>query len=230
MREIVDATMESFKSDFENYDRRTILKAEDSDFPMFWIVSKRHTYLLGIGHYANMFNQSESVRLEYAQNHDVCGVHFNTIKNDDKLFLITSDDIAPISVDEARQIQSNILTPVVEAWEAENGPLPKRFKVKVKFNGITISELKALILDGEAHGDTSLIDSLRRFHRHTQVALDQYVSISYDRRYNEFGFVEIINGTVRLRGGIIFHGWPETGYQTNNSVQIEPRYGWSTHT
>lgn len=39
-----------------------------------------------------------------------------------------------------------------------------------------------------------------------------------------------VDGLHGLCGGIIFHGFPETGYQENGSVQIEGCYGWSTHT
>lgn len=39
-----------------------------------------------------------------------------------------------------------------------------------------------------------------------------------------------VDGLCGLAGGIIFHGFPESGYRENGSVQIEPAYGWQTHT
>ncbi len=38
------------------------------------------------------------------------------------------------------------------------------------------------------------------------------------------------DGRQGLCGGIIFHGFPETGYKQNGSVQLTAGYGWSTHT
>ncbi len=38
------------------------------------------------------------------------------------------------------------------------------------------------------------------------------------------------NGNCGLNGGIIFHGFPESGYRQNGSVQIDPSYGWQIHT
>lgn len=38
------------------------------------------------------------------------------------------------------------------------------------------------------------------------------------------------DGRAGLCGGIIFHGFPETGYKQNGSVQLDASYGWSTHT
>lgn len=106
----------------------------------------------------------------------------------------------------------------------------KKCKVKIKFNNLTISKLKQLIRDCEKHNDTSLIDSLRRFHRYRQVASNHYIQVSYNPHYNEFGFCEYINEKSGLVGGVIFHGWAETGYKENHSVQLVPRYGWQIHT
>jgi len=37
-------------------------------------------------------------------------------------------------------------------------------------------------------------------------------------------------GQFMMNGGIIYHGSPNEGYQEGGSVQIEPSYGWQTHT
>ena len=38
------------------------------------------------------------------------------------------------------------------------------------------------------------------------------------------------DGSVMLNGGVIFHGFPESGYKQNGSAQIDPSYGWQIHT
>lgn len=38
------------------------------------------------------------------------------------------------------------------------------------------------------------------------------------------------DGSLYMNGGIIFHGFPETGYQQNGSVQLDRTWGWSIHT
>lgn len=38
------------------------------------------------------------------------------------------------------------------------------------------------------------------------------------------------DGSLDMKGGIIFHGLPITGYQQNGSVSVEPSYGWEIHT
>lgn len=38
------------------------------------------------------------------------------------------------------------------------------------------------------------------------------------------------DGSIMLNGGVIFHGFPESGYKQNGSVQIDPSYGWHIHT
>lgn len=38
------------------------------------------------------------------------------------------------------------------------------------------------------------------------------------------------DGSRKMNGGIIFHGFPSEGYKQNGSYQISPSYGWSIHT
>ena len=47
-----------------------------------------------------------------------------------------------------------------------------------------------------------------------------------------FYFVRKVKATGQMRsnGGIIYHGSPNEGYQEGGSVQMEPSYGWQTHT
>ena len=46
-----------------------------------------------------------------------------------------------------------------------------------------------------------------------------------------FYFVVLdVEGRTMMNGGVIFHGFPESGYKQNGSVQIDPSYGWQIHT
>lgn len=38
------------------------------------------------------------------------------------------------------------------------------------------------------------------------------------------------DGSLWMNGGLIFHGFPESGYKTNGSVQLSGSYGWASHT
>lgn len=229
MSNIVSDIMTSFQSDFEKYDKPYIESAAACNFPMIWIVGKSHTYLLKLGDYKKSFFGNESVRLAYVQGDDTFSCFLNMCGGD-HLFLIEKEKVSRITVDQARAAILDYVNPAVGEWESRNGKLPRKCKVKVRLGNITIEKLKQLVRDCEAHGNTSLMNILKRFHSYHQTAEDQFIQIHYNQRYNEFGFCEYVNGKPRLNGGIIFHGWPETGYKTNNSFQLIPKYGWALHT
>ena len=124
----------------------------------------------------------------------------------------------------------NLLENLSAVLEADNATLKQanekltaKFKVRVEIGGISLSKLKELILDCRSHNDDSLLNCMKRFHNYRQRAKSHKVSIWYNERYNEFSFAEMVNGECRLNGGIIFHGWPGDDYQTNGSIQLEPR-------
>lgn len=229
MSNIVSDIMTSFQSDFEKYDKPYIESAAACSFPMIWIVGKSHTHLLKLGGYKKRFFENESVRLAYVQGDDTFSFYLDTCGGD-YLFLIEKENVSRITADQARAAILDYVHPVVGEWESQNGKLPGKCKVKVRFGNVTADRLKKLVRDCEAHGDTSLMDILKRFHSYRQTAADHFIRINYDQRYNEFGFCEYVNRKPRLNGGIIFHGWPETGYKTNNSFQLTPKYGWALHT
>lgn len=229
MSEIVAEIMTSFQSDFENYDRPYIESANNFMFPMIWIVGRSHTYLLKLGEYDKNFNENEIARYAYVQGGNPFLSYLDALGGD-HLFLIEPDGVREMTEKQAREVCRDIVTPVAEKWIKENGPLPTKVQVPVKFFNITLSKVKELIHECEAHNDKSLIEIFRRFHNYRRVAKDQYIQISYNPGYNEFTFCEYTNGNEGLVGGIIFHGWPETGYMVNGSYQMEPTYGWSSHT
>lgn len=59
----------------------------------------------------------------------------------------------------------------------------------------------------------------------------EMVRLSRDWGEHCFNFgVYRADGSLILNGGVIFHGFPESGYQQNGSVQLCPSYGWQIHT
>lgn len=229
MAEIVDNTMTSFQSDFEKYDRPYIEAATPEQFPMLWLVATSHTHLLKLGDYHKRFFNEEAVRYAYAVDDDTFSCYLN-ICHSDKVFLIDANSITEITHSQAKEAVRDIVVPVVTKWTELNGPLPTDIRMPIKFHNITLSKLKDLIRDCEKHDNTSLVDIFYRFRNYYRHATDQYIQISYNPGYNEFVFCQYTNGKQGLVGGIIFHGWPESGYQANGSIQLEPRYGWATHT
>lgn len=229
MAEVVEETMEAFQSDFYKYDKATIM-FEGFKFPFIWIVGKSHTHMMKLGNYKEIFFQCENIRYDYQRCHNPWSYFLTeSYYAKDKWFFVSEEGLREIDRNQAKNIIMDYVNPVVEQWKAENGPLPKLTKIPIKLNGISNDSLKALIYDGHAHGDDSLLQCLKA-RRTPRVAKDHYVEITYDSGWNEFWFSEQVNGQTRICGAIKFHGWPETGYMTNGSIQIDPHYGWSSHT
>lgn len=229
MEAVVAETMKSFQSDFYDYDKPRI-ESGKLKFPAIWIVGESHTYCLELGNYKDLFYECESVRYNYLYDHNPYSHYTSSYCSNDKWFLITEAGLQPINCKQAEAAIKDYVNPAVQAWIAENGPLPKLTKVPVVLKNITIAELKALVAECRTHDDDSLMSCLTRFHQYSRVAANQYVEVTYHKQWREFQFCEYINGERRLVGGIVFHGWPETGYQTNGSVQLTQRYGWASHT
>lgn len=231
MTEIVESTMTDYKSDFYDWDKPFIESEACCTLPAIWVVGKLHTRMLKIGNYYEWFFNEESFRYAYAAGDDGFTWLFDSRCWDksDKVFLITESDVCEITVDQAKSAIKDYVTPAVHEWIKLNGPLDKP-KVHVNLHNITSTQLKAMVKECRDHNNDSLMSCLKRFHQYRQVAKHHVVDVYYNPGWNEFSFVERINGKEHLAGGIIFHGWPETGYQTNNSIQIDPHYGWSIHT
>lgn len=232
METIVNEKMTSYQSDFTEYDRKTMESAKGWQFPMVWIVRSGGTYLLRVGEAAEMFTRNEYHRYDYASGSPSIPstiASMNDIYEDASFYIIDLEGVRKSDYKACIEVYRDIMEPVVNKWVKEHGKLPKP-KTKVKFRGITLSELKELIRDCEKHDGTSLLTVLKRFHNYRQCVADHYVDVYYYRSHNEFAFSEMVNGKPHLCGGIIFHGWAETGYQENFSVQLSPSYGWAIHT
>lgn len=229
MSHIVANTMKSFQSDFENWDKPYVATADESKFPMLWIVAKTHTYLLKLGGYEEIFNNDEAARYAYAQGGDPYTVYLSWLGGD-KIYLITQEDVKETTEKAAHSVIRDMVTPVVVRWKAKNGPLPKNFKLPIRFNNLSLSKLKEMFRTEEGREGNTLIKTLHNFRNYRRTALDHYLQLSYNPGWKEFTFCEYRNGKQGLVGGVIFHGWPETGYQENYAVQLTPSYGWSIHT
>lgn len=228
MTEIVEGTMKSYKTDFYNYDKQEI-EGEDAKFPMLWVVGENHTHLLLLGEFEDVFNSKENARYAYAQGHDYLTGYINMVR-DERIYLITINGVEETTKKAAREIIRDTIIPVVEKWKAENGLLPTDFKLPIRFSNITLSELKELIRAEEGREGNTLIKALHGFRNYRRCSKDHYIEFGYNPWFNEFVFCEYVNGRQRLVGGVVFHGWPETGYKENYSCQLTPSYGWSTHT
>lgn len=229
MTEIVASRMTSFQSDFEKHDRRYIEAATLEQFPMLWVVGVSHTYLLKLGEYKKDFFAHEHIRYAYASGDDTFSFYLRACRSD-ALFLIDAKGVNEISVSQAEKVVEGTVSAAVSAWLNSGHSLPDDIKMPIKFYNITFEKLKELIADCRKHDDSSLTDIFRGFRNYRRSAANQFIEINYNSRYNEFAICQFTNDEPGLAGGIIFHGWPESGYKTNGSVQLNPRYGWAMHT
>lgn len=232
MAEIVANTMTSFQSDFEKYDKEYITREGVNAFPFLWMVHRSHTYLIRLSEIRKDYFDNEAFRYDIAQSCSWIHAYLWPIgmKVTEDIYFVTKDRVTKISLEQARNIARDAIELAIATWEQENEKMPTKFKVRVEIGGISLCKLKELIQDCRSHSDDSLLKCLKRFHNHRQQAKDHKVSIWYNERRNEFSFAEMVNGKCQLNGAIVFHGWPESGYQESNSVQLDPRYGWASHT
>lgn len=232
MAEIVANTMTSFQSDFEKYDKVYVTMEGAKAFPFLWMVAPSHTHLLELAKFKEKFFENEALRYRIVQQNSWYHAYLwpGRGKVTEKIYYVTADDLQEVNVEQAREIMRDIITPVIAAWEQEHEKIPTKSKVRVEFQNISPTQLKELIQDCRYHNNDTLLECLKRFHNYRQCAKDHKIIVKWNSCYQQFSFRELINGEERLSGGIVFHGWPESGYQVNNSVQLDPLYGWATHT
>ncbi len=231
MADVVEKKMTRFQTDFFDYDKPKIEASEASQFPYLWIVSELHTYMPCLGGFEQDYFNNIRTRYAYADGDDGFSsyLHHSLLKDTDLIFIITEDNIWQATPAQAKGAIKDYTVPVYEKWKALYGEIvPKR--VTVKFDLIGLSKLRELIEDCHKHHDDSLMAIFRRFHNMRRVADDHEVLIRYHSHSNEFACIEHYDGEDHMIRHIIFHGWPETGYLTNGSIQIEPKYGWASHT
>lgn len=232
MAEIVANTMTSFQSDFEKYDKEYIIKKGVEAFPFLWMVAPTHTYLLKFANFKETFWGNEAFRYSIVQQNSCYHAYLypSCGKVIEKIYYATVDGLREVNEKQAREIMRDIITPIIIDWEEKHEKIPTKSKVRVEFRGISIGFLKELVLDCRNHGNDSLMECLKYFHNYRQSAKNHKIIVKWSSFNKQFYFHEVINGRKRMCGGIVFHGWPETGYQINNSVQLIPQYGWVIHT
>ena len=231
MADVVDEVMKKFQTDFTEYDKQTIENAKPTKFPFMWIVSELHTRMVSLGGYKELFFTNPRIRYAYADGDDSMSLylHPHLLGKNDHIFLIRENYIWKVSVDGAKNAIKDYTIPVYRRWKEMYGEItPKR--VKVNFDHLPLTKLRELIQDCRNHNDDSLMNILSRFHRRRLISEDHTITIKYCEWDNEFIWTEHYEGEDHIIGHIVFHGWPETGYQQNGSVQIDPRYGWASHT
>lgn len=230
MADVVATKMTSFQTDFYNYDQPAIEQANPNQFPYLWIVNECHTRMASLGGYEEEFNDNPATRYAYAAGDDSISFYLSPqcLRATDLIYLITEDNICQIDVNKAKEAIRDYTIPAYEKWKALYGEIKSK-RVTVKFDLISYSKLREIIQDCHNHNDDSLMNIFRGFHRIRRVADDHTMTIRYHKHSNEFACVEHFNGEDHMIRFVIFHGWPETGYMTNNSIQIDPHYGWASH-
>lgn len=86
--------------------------------------------------------------------------------------------------------------------------------------------------EAEAHNDLTLNKCVTRLlsWMHEQSNIKRIVISSDFGKHCFFFSTYYADGNTGICGGIVFHGFPEEGYVSNGSIQIEPDYGWHIHT
>lgn len=219
--------------DFENCTKAFIEELEYLEYPIIWVLSKSGSNLFLLGAYKAIFYEHESERYAYARGIKPfdCLIEYHRIVGiDHKKFLIDEEGIREISREETIELVSDIVETAVTQWDAQYGPLPKYRPIEVRFNGITLTELRQLLAKDAEEDNGTLLKCLRRFHAWDRRSKSHIVQIYWDRQNHEFSFGEYVDGKGRLYGGIIYHGNPKVGYLQNNAFQLDPSYGWRIHT
>lgn len=242
MENVVERTMRDFQSDFYKYDKPYMESATAESFPLIWIVAPSHTHLLKLSDFRNALLSERAVQYRCAyllRDKQLPWQYFiDTFRPDRgekayKFIIDSSGDpmIIPLeTAEELRKTISKYFDETLALLEDRGIELPKRLRMPVKFAGTSLDVVKQKLMECEERGDHSLLNCLRRMQQYVRTSDDDSVSVSYVSHWDEFAFTQLTDGKPGLCGGIVFHGWPETGYQENFSHQIEKRYGWAIHT
>lgn len=217
------------RSDFKNYNIHYIQRWRLKNYPLIWSVGEHHASILDIDTYAKSFALDESQRLGYVAEGMPFQYYTEYHKNDD-FYLIYEDRIIKITTEEARWAIRHATLTAVSKWESENGPLPKKCKVKVRFPNVKLRDLKNMLYQDANEDSGTLFKCLKRLQKRSQRYLDHHINVYIRPGETEFGFRERYNNEDGLVGGIVYHGNPNKGYMQNNSFQLSPMYGWEIHT
>ena len=115
-------------------------------------------------------------------------------------------------------------------WMSKGNRFPEQLVVGELSINCQLDYLQEQLNYAKEHDDNSLSDILKHLENRPRVARSHRIQIDKDFTERSFIFTEIINDVVELRGGIIFHGYPEEGYKENYSTLLAPTFGWQIHT
>lgn len=229
MENFVADVMKSNQSDFFKHDKPHIERLSSDEFPVLWWVAELHTWFVSLGEFVKGFQKYEEVRYNWSRHNTMHEACMDCMSKDDHLFLITCDEIREITKAQGEEVIRDIITPFVVEWKRKGGEIPMPTAPKIKFEGISLSELKTLINECRERGNDSLMNHFKALREYRRFAQDHYflVTKDWERKYR---CTEYTDGKEGLVVGIVFHGWSESGYIQNGSCQISPEYGWHKHT
>ena len=208
------------RSDFEKYDVEELKKNTE---PFFWMVREHGTSLLKIGaSEIERWFSNESCRFDMFRNPNSPFCYISYYSNCDhlKIFYWDGLDLRRITMEDAANIYSNLVTPM---WEQKIQQYPKEYEMcskplQIRFmSEETEKRYQTDLLYAQGLNDISLQNCVNRLSRWCRRAVDHYISISRDFTEHGYCFCEMINGEPRINGGIIM-----SQYAENNR--------WSIHT
>ena len=229
MSNFVDGIMRQNQTDFTKYDMELLA---DYNGEFIWLVAPTHTHLHKIS--AESLKQmvaTEGDLYNLLQGNSWVDAYLNQKNEDERIFIFDGRKLLRYIRDDAKRYWRSLKKWALFQWQVEHGmePLPSDFTIPVEF--IECEDYFNEQLEyAKAHNDTSLQDCIDRFNRRIKQGGDHKIVIFRDYTERSFLFREMYGGKSHLCGGIIFHGYPDEGYRVNDSIQLSPSYGWSTHT
>lgn len=221
------------RKDFEKYTLETVNSPELA-LPAIWCVGKSDDAILQLPFFRESFFGIEGVRYWFARGNGPWDYYLKYHHSDWHYFLITGNSMTEITQSQAYNASKDYIQPVIHDWVEAHGPLPKgrKLDLKFEFSGLTFTEFKALLHehDGEK-GFRPLLTVLKQFRQWGKVCAGHGIRFRFDRRDKIFYFGEFgRNDGCGVRGAVVYHGSEGEGYSQNGSVQIEPNFGWASHT
>lgn len=196
------------KQDFEKYDVKAISECCE---PFLWEVREYGTSLIGIGPTKVLeWFATESSRICIFQDFHapISIISRKSPSKDRKLFYFDGLSFMRIEPCQAYELYDNLWTNVIRR-EFDNHP---------EEAGMASTPLKLVFSEGALQrkleceekqremGNGSFTECLQRLEKWTRMAVDHEIRIGIDFCDLSFTFGEYVNGSLRINGGIIFHG------------------------
>lgn len=243
---IVDGKQDNeiMKRDFYKYDFKTISKLPKEHFPALLCVRENGMSVICPIAQGKRMMEEECARYIYVYNPVDYYLENRHENREARWFVLEPKEsgeggITEVTYEQAKRTHRRLLLPYLITVKPQL-PDRKKCKVKIRFHDITLSRLKELLSDSRKikkqwhdSPDTvgkSLLQALKWKQGAMQLGSDHHYDIYWNEKWHEFSFCEGGIEGNGICGGIVFHGAPDEGYKENGSVQIEPCYGWSSHT